>query len=363
VAGLAILMLWPGGGAATAQPAAGGLPSDVQNLIRRQFGTPDTDPRYLDASVDLNGDGKPELIIHVVGGTACASGGCPTLVFTPAGSGYRLVTTISVTQAPIHVSSVRTLGWRNLIVHVSGGAAQPGDFELAFDGKSYPRNPTVAGPRVKKVSAVNGDVLIKDYTFDQTKQLPKTAAAASAATTAPSFDCTKATAPVEKLICGDKELAARDRTLTDAYAKAMAEWPDSEKTKQRAAQRTWTASRNACDQDAKAKACVEESYRRRLIEVQIKGGQLMVPTAVGYVCQGHEREPFHGGVLQPDRSEKRCSHPWRQAGDRVCRAGRQRRALHEYRFRVLGAPGRSDSQMVGCDPHVQTKMSPAARTT
>ena len=122
---------------------------------------------------------------------------------------------------------------------------------------------------------------------------PKQARAAPAtAKGQPSFDCTNATAPVEKLICGDAGLAALDRTLNDAYTKAMAQWPEAEKTAQRAAQRSWIAARNGCAKASEPKPCVETSYRQRIVAVQITSGALMAPTPVGLVCKGHENEPF-----------------------------------------------------------------------
>lgn len=290
---------------ATAAPAAApapGLPADIRAAIIKEY---DSDVRYLDASFDLNGDGKPEILVHVVGQMSCGTGGCPTMIFTPEGTGYRLVSTIGLTNPPVRVAAASTQGWRNLVVHVAGGGAKAGDVELAFNGRGYPENPTVAGQSVKRGSVEGAQVVIREFaSFDEAKSLDGGAAAASptggatapSATAAavgagPSFDCAAST-PVEKLICSDAGLATLDRQLTDAYTKAMAEWPDADKTTERAAQRAWMTSRNDCAKGANVKPCVDSTYRRRLIEVQIRGGQLMVPTPVGYVCQGRESQPF-----------------------------------------------------------------------
>ena len=72
----------------------------------------------------------------------------------------------------------------------------------------------------------------------------------------------------------------------------MAQWPESDKVNERAAQRAWITNRNACAKQQDVKGCVQSSYQRRLVEVQIRGGQLEVPAPVGYVCKGHENEPF-----------------------------------------------------------------------
>jgi hypothetical protein len=96
-------------------------------------------------------------------------GGCSTLIFTPEESGYRLVTTITVSRPPIGISPRATNGWKNLVVHVSGGGGKAHDAELAFDGRTYPRNPSV--PPATHVSRADGIVvLIPDFeSFEQGK--------------------------------------------------------------------------------------------------------------------------------------------------------------------------------------------------
>ncbi len=90
----------------------------------------------------------------------------------------------------------------------------------------------------------------------------------SAAVAAPSFDCTKASVPVEKLVCGDRALAALDRALDAAYVDAMQRAHTDVKTAIRAAQRKWIAERNGCAEARDVKGCVAKSYERRLAEVQ-----------------------------------------------------------------------------------------------
>jgi uncharacterized protein len=267
------------------------LPEDIQSQIRDEYGSTSGETRYLDGAVDLDGDAKPEILVYVVSPEYCGTGGCPTLVFAPDGSGHRLVSTIGLTRPPIRVSDGRTRGWRNLIVHVGGGGARADDVELSFDGKSYPGNPTVPGAHVKRGAGAGATVVIEDFpSFDSAKLLPP--AAASPVASAPSFDCTKASSAVEKAICTDPKLAGLDRTLADAYGQAMRQWDEATREKERAAQRTWIAQRNACGKSHDPKGCIEASYTRRLVEVQITGGLLTAPTPVGFVCKGHEREQF-----------------------------------------------------------------------
>ena len=115
---------------------------------------------YFAKQVDLNGDGRPEHVVHVAGPMVCGTGGCDTFVFTQEGSGLRLVSRTSVTRPPIVVASTTTQRWRDLVVRVSGGGIIPGyDALLRFDGRTYPANPTVPPAEPLKAPA-SGEVTI-----------------------------------------------------------------------------------------------------------------------------------------------------------------------------------------------------------
>ena len=146
-----------------AAPAAAqaALPTEVTRAIRQSYG--DGEIRIFDREADLNGDGRPEIVVYLVGPMVCGTGGCNLLVFTPTGAGYRRVADISVTRPPIRASSATSSGWRNLVVHIRGGGVASADVELAFDGRSYPQNPTVPGPRVRPAELTSTELLIDDF--------------------------------------------------------------------------------------------------------------------------------------------------------------------------------------------------------
>lgn len=76
---------------------------------------------------------------------------------------------------------------------------------------------------------------------------------------AASFDCSKASTPVEKTICADAELSKLDDLLAQSYKNALAIQPDSAELKTH--QRNWLKNvRNQC-QDV---ACLKEAYLERL---------------------------------------------------------------------------------------------------
>ena len=118
--------------------------------------------RYYYNRVDLNGDGKPEVIAHLVGQSICGTGGCDTLIFQPTRNGYRLVSTIGLTNTPVIVSPRRTRGWNDLVVYVVGGGIQPGHYvTLRFNGRTYPDNPTVL-PKMSARSRITGKAYIAE---------------------------------------------------------------------------------------------------------------------------------------------------------------------------------------------------------
>lgn len=287
---------------AVAQAAVEGLPPDVLKSIREEIGDSIQGTRYLSADIDLNADHRSELILYLVGPMVCGTGGCPTLVFTPEGDHHRLVSSISVTRPPIRAAAVNTNGWRNLIVHIAGGGGPSKNVELLFDGRSYPENPTVSSPHIQAAKLAGSQLLIPDFdAFEDAKPFPGdggTSDSGLGSGTQPSFDCGKATLAAEKLVCGDPELASADRALAMAFATGMKQWPAEDQTRERAAQRRWLMERNACAKGPNAKDCVRLSYQRRLIELQIRNGELEAPHPVSYRCKGHEDEPFQVSFYQ-----------------------------------------------------------------
>ncbi len=86
----------------------------------------------------------------------------------------------------------------------------------------------------------------------------------------PSFPCSRARLPAERVICGRPNLAALDRQLAELYA-ASARSPALD-----AAQGMWRAQRDACANtsgtlDALA-ACVERAYRSRIATLAAAAG-------------------------------------------------------------------------------------------
>lgn len=104
----------------------------------------DKSTRYFSAFADLNNDGKKEAIVFLTGRGWCGSGGCTTFILQPTNSTWKVVTKVTLTRPPIRVLLTETHGWHDIAVQVAGGGISAYEAMLAFDGKTYPSNPSMA---------------------------------------------------------------------------------------------------------------------------------------------------------------------------------------------------------------------------
>jgi hypothetical protein len=136
---------------ALAQDAAS-LKKYIQDYVGKPLTDNDKEMSYLDAWIDLNGDGKKEVIVYLLGW--CGSGGCSTVILEPQGSSFKIITYLTIVKLPIRVLATSAHGWHDLSVFVQGGGALEGyDADLRFNGKKYPRNPSTAKPLRRKVKS------------------------------------------------------------------------------------------------------------------------------------------------------------------------------------------------------------------
>jgi len=115
---------------------------------------------YQSSEFDLDGDGAPETLVYLRMPTRCGSGGCRLLVLARDDHGFAEVARTTVTRLPVGVLDTSTNGWRDLWVTVGGGGMPAGRRKLAFDGASYPSNPTV--PPAATVHAGAGQTLLDE---------------------------------------------------------------------------------------------------------------------------------------------------------------------------------------------------------
>jgi hypothetical protein len=134
----------------------------LKQYLKEQEVENDGSTRYMASFIDLNDDGKKEVIVHIIAQSLCGTGGCPTLVLILQQSSFSIVSRISITRPPIRVLKAKSHGWHDIAVWVAGGGIQPGyEADVPFDGESYASNPTV--PPAHKLSPQSaGSIAISD---------------------------------------------------------------------------------------------------------------------------------------------------------------------------------------------------------
>ncbi len=116
-----------------------------------------------------------------------------------------------------------------------------------------------------------------------------------------SFDCSKATQKIEKLVCGDDQLAGFDRTLADDFKKAMGQITPEDQKDLRTTQAAWIKSRNACGKDADPKACALQSYKTRIAILGAKYGFAAVSTGTFlFACDDAAKSSFYATFFETD---------------------------------------------------------------
>jgi hypothetical protein len=119
--------------------------------------------RYVYGRVDLNGDGRDEVFVYLLGSIFCGTGGCNLQLFTKGPNGYVLVNDFPISRLPVIVSASRTEGWNDLWRLESGGGVKASYVRHGFDGKQYTERERVPADKVPQGKSY----LAGDLTFDK----------------------------------------------------------------------------------------------------------------------------------------------------------------------------------------------------
>ncbi|WP_094586034.1 META domain-containing protein [Synechococcus sp. BO 8801] len=92
---------------------------------------------YVHARTDLDGDGRQDVLVYLMGPYVCGTGGCTLQVFRPEGRGYRLISSFPTSRLPVIVPEARRNRWRDLWRLQSGGGAPATWVREVFDGRGY----------------------------------------------------------------------------------------------------------------------------------------------------------------------------------------------------------------------------------
>jgi heat shock protein HslJ len=93
--------------------------------------------RYAYNRIDLNNDGREEVLVYLLGSVFCGTGGCNLLLFTRAETGYTLVNDLPISRTPVIVSTETTGGWSDIVKLESGGGTSASYVRYTFDGTRY----------------------------------------------------------------------------------------------------------------------------------------------------------------------------------------------------------------------------------
>lgn len=83
----------------------------------------------------------------------------------------------------------------------------------------------------------------------------------------PSFNCSRATQSVEKLICKDEDLSELDRSMAASYREWMKHASEEQKAEIQGEQRAWIRTRNNCARRKDVKECVLDAYGQRFADL------------------------------------------------------------------------------------------------
>jgi uncharacterized protein len=110
-------------------------------------------------------------------------------------------------------------------------------------------------------------------------------------TTSPSFDCSEASTPQERLVCGDDELARLDVAMMQAFRMARDSAPDRQVVID--GQRAWLRNSFRTCSD---KACLTSAYRSRI--TNLSSNRPTTPSYYNLAMKCAAAASFRGGVMK-----------------------------------------------------------------
>ncbi len=145
-------------------------------------------------------------------------------------------------------------------------------------------------PYVRSYSQRNGRLYLSLMTDGGIYEFePLSSAAPEAAS--PSFDCDRARSAVERSICADPRLAARDNQLANVYGESVRRSGGHAESWLSTSQQAFIRQRNSCERSDDRLACLERVYDERIAEVQVKGGLVTSRGPVTFACADSRGTP------------------------------------------------------------------------
>jgi len=131
-----------------------------------------------------------------------------------------------------------------------------------------------------------------------------------------SFDCTKATLPVERQICSHASLSLLDEELAETFAmRVQEEGAVAQVVSQlRTSQRAWVRTRNTC----KTAQCLGQSYERRIAELACMDGPALASAIGMSTCASATLRRLDHELEARDPARKQTWEEWRTARADKC---------------------------------------------
>ncbi len=105
--------------------------------------------------VDLNNDGRLDLLLYVVGPQACGTGGCGLYIYRNLGDKFELINSVSVVQG-VYLADTYTNSYRDLVIAIGGGGGKSASIKIQYNGKNYPDNASVNGDFIIEIKSIIG---------------------------------------------------------------------------------------------------------------------------------------------------------------------------------------------------------------
>jgi len=121
-------------------------PSYTREAVDAQGGVGEA--RYVYGRADLDGDGRDEVMVYLMGSIFCGTGGCNLMIFSEGANGYTLINDFPISRVPVIVSKEKSNGWNHLVRLESGGGAPASYVVHAFDGRRYAERERLPGDAV-----------------------------------------------------------------------------------------------------------------------------------------------------------------------------------------------------------------------
>lgn len=137
--------------------------AELEKLIKDTFQIPEenlADTKYYYNNVDLNSDGKDEIIAVAIGSYTSGTGGDSALIVSKEGDKLEVMQELSLVHEPIIVSENVTNGYKDIIVPNYGGGADPKEAYKVLKNKDGYYSNMNSSEAVSEISDVKGIAII-----------------------------------------------------------------------------------------------------------------------------------------------------------------------------------------------------------